>query len=161
MRRSLLAITIAATTLLSACSGAAGPGWTYAAPTVPPPATPAASVDPSAAAPSTAPGEPTPVPGASGAAGAAITEGALNVAFTNASLTAPAGAPFAIEFDNQDAGIPHNILIKGTDGGTLFDGDLVNGPAKATYNVPALAAGMYTFVCKVHPNMTGTIMVGG
>jgi plastocyanin len=29
--------------------------------------------------------------------------------------------------------------------------------ATATYDVPALAAGTYGFVCSVHPNMTGTL----
>ena len=28
-----------------------------------------------------------------------------------------------------------------------------------TYSVPALAAGTYTFICIVHPNMTGTLTV--
>ena len=26
-----------------------------------------------------------------------------------------------------------------------------------TYSVPALAAGTYTFICQVHPDMKGTI----
>ncbi len=43
----------------------------------------------------------------------------------------------------------------------VFKGDIITGPAKTTYNVPALAAGAYTFVCSVHPNMTGTLKVGG
>jgi len=30
-----------------------------------------------------------------------------------------------------------------------------------TYDVPALAAGTYQFVCTVHPNMIGTLKVGG
>jgi len=29
------------------------------------------------------------------------------------------------------------------------------------YNVPALKAGTYSFVCSVHPNMTGTLKIGG
>ncbi len=29
--------------------------------------------------------------------------------------------------------------------------------SKVTYQVPALAAGTYTFVCEVHPDMKGTI----
>ena len=42
----------------------------------------------------------------------------------------------------------------------MFKGDLVTGPKKVTYNVPALKAGSYPFVCTVHANMTGTLTVG-
>ena len=34
------------------------------------------------------------------------------------------------------------------------------GVATQTYDVPALAAGSYPFMCTVHPNMTGTLTVG-
>ena len=50
-------------------------------------------------------------------------------------------AAFTIAFDNQDAGQPHNIEIKDAAGAQVFKGDLITGPAKTTYNVPALAAG--------------------
>jgi plastocyanin len=93
-------------------------------------------------------------------AGDVIKEAALNIAFVNAELTAPADIPFVIEFDNQDAGIPHNIEIKDGNGASLFTGEIVTGPIVTTYNVPALPAGDYTFVCTVHPNMTGTLKVG-
>ena len=36
-------------------------------------------------------------------------------------------------------------------------GDDFKGVATRDYQVPALAAGEYTFVCTVHPNMTGTL----
>ena len=39
----------------------------------------------------------------------------------------------------------------------MVRGDIITGVAEADYNVPALAAGDYTFVCSVHPNMTGTL----
>jgi mono/diheme cytochrome c family protein len=93
-------------------------------------------------------------------AGDVIKEAALNVAFVNGALTAPADIPFVIEFDNQDAGIPHNIAIKDGNGAFLFTGEIVTGPVVTKYNVPALPAGDYTFVCTVHPNMTGTLKVG-
>jgi mono/diheme cytochrome c family protein/plastocyanin len=117
----------------------------------------AATPAPSGAAPSA---------GASGApasqapSGATVNETALNVAFGTGALTAPAGADFTLNFDNQDAGIPHNIVIKDASGGTVFTGDLVTGPKQIAYGVKALAAGDYTFVCAVHPNMTGTLKVG-
>ena len=43
----------------------------------------------------------------------------------------------------------------------MFKGDIVTGPTTVTYDVPALPAGTYTFTCTVHPNMTGTLTVGG
>jgi plastocyanin len=90
-----------------------------------------------------------------------LQESALNVAFEVGSLSAPAGAGFAIEFDNKDPGIPHNIEIKDASGASVFKGDIVTGPIKTTYTVKALSAGSYPFVCTVHPNMTGTLTVGG
>jgi plastocyanin len=36
---------------------------------------------------------------------------------------------------------------------------VITGPAQITYEVPALEAGTYTFICSVHPNMTGTVTV--
>jgi len=33
----------------------------------------------------------------------------------------------------------------------------VTGPTTKDYAVGPLAAGTYTFVCTVHPNMTGTL----
>ena len=38
----------------------------------------------------------------------------------------------------------------------MFKGEIVTN-AKVTNAVPALAAGSYTFICEVHPNMKGTI----
>ena len=88
-----------------------------------------------------------------------VQEAAKDVQFVNRDLTAPADTPFAIEFDNQDDGQPHNIEIKDAGGAVKFKGDLVTGVAKTTYQVPALAAGTYPFICTVHANMTGTLTV--
>ena len=40
-----------------------------------------------------------------------------------------------------------------------FKGDVFNGVATRQYQVPALAAGDYPFICTVHPTMTGTLTV--
>jgi cytochrome c oxidase subunit 2 len=103
----------------------------------------------------------TPTPRPSGEAGVTLDISALNVAFEQTSLTAPAGTPFAIVFDNKDAGIPHNVAIHrdSPTGEEVFKGAIFNGPATQTYDVPALDAGPYAFICTVHPNMTGTLTV--
>jgi plastocyanin len=103
-----------------------------------------------------------PAPGASPSpgGGATIPLVAHNIAFGTTSLTAPANTPFTIAFDNEDAGIPHNVQIKDASGASVFRGELVTGPTKVDYQIPALAPGTYTFICDVHPTtMTGTITV--
>jgi cytochrome c oxidase subunit 2 len=99
------------------------------------------------------PGAPSGEPGA--AAGIPLV--AKDIAFDQTALTVPADAPFQIDFDNQDASIPHNVEIKDGAGATVFNGEIFPGVAKMTYDVPALPAGSYTFLCTVHPNMTGTL----
>ena len=52
---------------------------------------------------------------------------------------------------------PHNIQIKDSTGAVKFTGATFNGVATQPYQVPALAAGSYPFLCTVHPTMTGTL----
>jgi plastocyanin len=115
------------------------------------PATPAA---PLASAASTAPPSGGPV-----ATGATLHIAAQNIEFDTNQLEAPAGQAFTLEFSNNDPGIPHNVEIKDATGASVFKGDIVTGPAKTSYQVRALAAGTYMFICDVHPNMTGTLTV--
>ena len=82
---------------------------------------------------------------------------AQGIAFTTTDVTAPADTPFVIAFDNQDAGTPHNVAIKDASGTEVFKGEIFTGVATKDYHVPALKAGAYTFMCSVHPNMTGTL----
>jgi plastocyanin len=82
------------------------------------------------------------------------------LAFNNSTLQVPAEKTVALNFDNQGAGIPHNVGIYAQKGGKeLFQGKIVTGPAKVTYDVPPLAAGTYWFQCDVHPTMNGTLNV--
>ena len=74
-------------------------------------------------------------------------------------VEAPASQPFQIKFTNNDAGTPHNVAIKDGSGTEVFKGEIFPGVDTRTYSVPALPAGTYTFVCSVHPNMTGTLTV--
>ena len=156
MRRSLtLPALLAVAALVAACSSSTAPGWTYAAPTSPPPSQPAASGSgaPSSEQPSS--GQPSSEPGIG-----SVQISALNVQFEQTEVSAPAGQAFVIHFDNKDAGQPHNVEIKDAGGAVVFKGDLVTGPGTADYQVPALTAGTYPFVCSVHANMQGTITAG-
>ena len=81
---------------------------------------------------------------------------AKDIQFVEKTFTASGGKPFTIAFDNQDAGTPHNIEIKDSSGASVFKGEIFNGVATKVYEVPALPAGAYTYVCDVHPSMTGT-----
>jgi mono/diheme cytochrome c family protein/plastocyanin len=101
-----------------------------------------------------------PGPAASGsAAPAVLEETAQGIQFLNKELTAPANTPFQIRFQNEDAGTPHDITIKDSTGAVKFKGETFPGNATQTYDVPALPAGTYPFVCSVHSNMTGTLTV--
>ena len=99
-------------------------------------------------------------PGASGGppAGAAgdVVIHAKNVAFVETSVTAPADKPFKLAFTNDDQGTPHNVEFKDAGGTSIYKGEVFPGVETRVYDVPAIPAGTYTFVCTVHPNMTGT-----
>jgi plastocyanin len=85
---------------------------------------------------------------------------AQDIAFEPTELTVPAGVPFEIAFDNRDAGQQHNVAIFDNpefSGTPVFDGDLVTGPAQMSYPVDPLTPGPYSFLCVVHPTMTGQI----
>jgi cytochrome c oxidase subunit 2 len=103
-------------------------------------------------------GEPAPSDGVTPGP-APIPISAINVLFEQTELNAPADVPFVIEFDNKEA-VPHNVAINDASGASIFVGEIVTGPIKVTYDIPALAAGSYPFLCSVHPTtMVGTLTV--
>jgi plastocyanin len=109
-------------------------------------------------------GSPPPSQGGGGGGGgtpATASISATALAFNTATLSFPADAPVALTFDNQDAGITHNVAIYQDQAYTQpkFNGEIVTGPTTVTYDVPPLAAGTYYFKCDVHPTMTGTVSV--
>ena len=113
--------------------------------------------------PSGAPAGPAASPGGSGAPApsgptADVTVHAKNVAYLESSITAPAGKPFTLAFVNEDPSIQHNVAIHegSATGPEVFRGDIFPGVETRVYDVPAIPAGTYAFVCTVHPNMTGT-----
>jgi hypothetical protein len=91
--------------------------------------------------------------------------GASGTGFEETCYAAPAGEAFTVEFDNQDAGQPHNFHIYSDSsatqslGGAQDSGDFIVGPDSTTYQVDPLDPGDLFFRCDVHPTtMTGTFV---
>jgi Cupredoxin-like domain len=87
---------------------------------------------------------------------------AQGTAFDTNCLVAPAAEPFTITFDNQDpAPLTHNVAILPEPDSTepIFAEEPFAGPQTVEYDVPALDAGEYPFLCQVHPTtMTGILV---
>ena len=142
-----LTLALLSVAVVAGCSETSA-GWTYVpAPSITPPPSGAASA------------------GASAPAGSAnpnlVMISALGIKFEQTAVTAPADTPFQVQFENKDAGTPHNVALHqgGPTGAELFKGEVFNGVATRVYDVPALDAGTYAFVCTIHPTMTGTLTV--
>jgi plastocyanin len=79
--------------------------------------------------------------------------------FDRAELQVPAGEAFVLVFENRESA-PHNVAIH-TEAGARearFQGEIFAGPATRSYQVPALEAATYVFVCDLHPSMTGRLV---
>jgi Cytochrome c oxidase subunit IV len=87
-----------------------------------------------------------------------VTVTAQGISYVTKTFTAPANAPFTIVFDNQAAGVAHDIDLFDASGAKVFDGKPLLGAAAVVYDVGALPAGTYKFICSLHPipDMTGT-----
>jgi cytochrome c oxidase subunit II len=87
---------------------------------------------------------------------------AQNVSFDKDCLSAKAGRPFTITFDNKEP-VLHNIAIfegANAEGRNVFRGQKFTGPKVEKETVPALKAGSYFFHCDVHPQaMQGKLVV--
>jgi plastocyanin len=86
--------------------------------------------------------------------------------FSKTEMEVPAGAPFRIVLDNQDANFYHGVAIgvgdtaaAARDAELVFEGAILAGPGLQAYDVPSLAPGTYWFFCQPHANMNGTITV--
>ncbi len=125
----LLSSALLVVVILAACTTAA-PGWTYM---------PAPSADAGrkhrglsrrewrSLGRSQRRGSGAPSPAGSGSGSTDVVQiSALGVKFEQTDVTVPAGAPFQIQFENKDAGTPHNVAIHqgGPTGPELFKGEI-------------------------------------
>ncbi len=88
---------------------------------------------------------------------------ASGIAFDKTRISVPAGSQVTINFDNRDAGVPHNFALYADSTATaaLFKGDIITGPKTTTYYFTAPSrAGTYYFQCDLHPTlMNGQFIV--
>jgi plastocyanin len=112
-------------------------------------------------------GSPAVSDGTSGGGTVAVVDGNVDLSandleFDANVIEAPAGEEFTITFTNLESQ-PHNVAVDTEEGGDeIVTGDVITGPdATTTITVPALEPGEYYFVCDVHPDMNGTIVVEG
>ncbi len=112
----------------------------------------------------------TPAPTTSGASPTAGPGGGENVLliaakgllFDKRTLTAPAQTEVTIRFNNQDAGVIHNVAVYTNRSARtkIFVGELFAGPKAVDYKLTTPGPGSYFFRCDVHPDtMTGTFAV--
>lgn len=87
---------------------------------------------------------------------------AKNLQFSPRNLSAPAETEVLLRFDNQDAGVLHNVAFY-TDnraGTQIFVSELFAGPGTRDESFTTPEAGTYFFRCDVHPDtMTGQFTV--
>ncbi|CAN5863919.1 hypothetical protein BH24ACT3_BH24ACT3_19770 [soil metagenome] len=82
---------------------------------------------------------------------------AEDIAWDPRCIEAPAGEPFTVVIDNVDDGIAHNIDV--ADIPEPNRTELENGPVTQTLDMQVDDPGEYEFICDIHPNMTGTLIV--
>ena len=92
-----------------------------------------------------------------------VTIVAKDIKFDKRSITASAGSDVTVNFNNQDAGVQHNLAFYSNKAAaqTFFKGELFAGPATKTEKFTApTTAGTYFFRCDVHPDtMNGSFIV--
>ena len=84
---------------------------------------------------------------------------AADLRFDASVIQAPAGEAFTISFTNNDSA-PHNVAVDTEEGGgEIANSDPINEGETLELQVPAQDAGEYFFVCDIHPDMNGTVVV--
>jgi plastocyanin len=101
---------------------------------------------------------------AAGGGTVAVTDGSVDLSaasleFDANVIEATAGEAFTINLTNDDSA-PHNVSVYTEEGGEeIVRGDVIEGGATTEVQVEALDAGEYFFVCDIHPEMNGTVVV--
>jgi plastocyanin len=162
-----LALT-AALAVLSACGAASLPSSSVSAA----PSAVAVDVTPSARPSTLASASPTPLPSIAVVIVTPIPNApdsktvvklvAAHVRWVPTTLTAPAGQVWHVEIDNQDGPPEHHNFVVAS--GKTVPERIYQSPnfneGTFTFDVPALPAGSYLFICTVHPDvMTGTLEI--
>jgi plastocyanin len=79
------------------------------------------------------------------------------VAWDVPCIQAPEGIAFTVVVDNQDVDVNHDFHLALDD--EVLHTPLEAGPVVQRLEVPALDAGEHSYVCEIHPNMTGTLEI--
>ena len=103
----------------------------------------------------------TPIPGAPDSK-TVVQLVAARVRWNPTFLTAPAGKVWHVKIDNQDGALEHHNFAVAS--GRTFEERIFQSPnfftGTFTFDIPALPAGSYLFICTVHPGvMTGTLTI--
>jgi plastocyanin len=70
------------------------------------------------------------------------------------------GSAITIAFDNQDAGVAHDLVVYAPGGAVVAQSAVITGPSQTTVTFTPGAAGNYPFKCSLHPQtMTGSLAV--
>lgn len=111
--------------------------------------------------PSSAPSDDSTAGGTVSVVDGAVGVSAADLAFDASVIQAPAGEAFTVSFTNNE-GVPHNFSVYTEEGGdAIAPGDIINEGQTAEVEVQALEPGEYYFVCDLHPQMNGTLVVEG
>lgn len=137
-RGALTGLLIVASLALAACGGGT-------------------TVSPSAAAPS----DDTTAAGTVSVVDGAVDISADDLAFDANVIRVAAGEPFTVTFTNNDS-VPHNFSVYTEEGGeAIVQGDIINQGETDEIELEGLEPGEYYFVCDLHPEMNGVIVVEG
>jgi plastocyanin len=90
-----------------------------------------------------------------------VTITANQLAFDTATVTLQAGEARTMRLVNLE-NAPHNVAIYVDESASqsLFVGELINR-GEIVYQLPPLEPGTYFFRCDLHPEMKGSLVVGG